>query len=109
MFTRPQVLGAWSLGDRVQASDGDAGDAFGSAVAADGSVVLVGAPDDEDAASGAGSAYIYESPIFNDGFETVDENRYPRSRARWSLRSFGAPHRLPIENLRSPNIGRSSS
>ncbi len=53
---------SWSQYYWLAASDGEAGDAFGSAVSlsADGNVILVGAcGDDVDGQTGQGSAYIY--------------------------------------------------
>lgn len=45
---------------KLVAADGDAGDAFGTAVAVTGESVLVGAPGDEDPNGGeSGSAYLY--------------------------------------------------
>ncbi|MCA8959071.1 MAG: hypothetical protein KDC38_01100 [Planctomycetes bacterium] len=41
------------------ASDGDPSDRFGDALAVDGDIAVVGAPGDDDMASGAGAAYIF--------------------------------------------------
>ncbi len=76
LFNRPQAFGDWTQADRFQASDGDIYDLFGRSVAIDGVVVVVGAPDDEQAAVGAGVAYIYEFPLFIDGFESGDTSAW---------------------------------
>ncbi|MBK1832580.1 FG-GAP repeat protein [Roseibacillus ishigakijimensis] len=53
---------------KLTAPDGAAGDAFGSSVAAGGEVMVVGAPDDDDAGQGSGSAWLFsihdwENPV----------------------------------------------
>ena len=45
---------------KLTASDGAAGDAFGSAVAVAGDVALIGAPADDEAGSNCGSVYVFE-------------------------------------------------
>ncbi|MDJ0771201.1 MAG: C25 family cysteine peptidase, partial [Ilumatobacter sp.] len=53
--------GAWLEGDTVPSGGGGLGDLFGSAVALDGSTLVVGAPGQNDAGfSGAGFAYFYD-------------------------------------------------
>ena len=47
---------------KLTASDGAGSDYFGLSVAIDGDVVLVGAPQDDDAGENSGSAYIFEEP-----------------------------------------------
>ena len=50
----------WTLQQQLQASDGAAGDLFGSAVAISGDTIVVGAPnDDTPAGADAGSAYVF--------------------------------------------------
>ncbi|MFQ5526160.1 MAG: hypothetical protein ACE5GX_07845 [Thermoanaerobaculia bacterium] len=65
LFERNQSGGEkWGQAAKLTASDPEAGDLFGSAVALDGSVALVGSPFDDDACSmdpacDSGSAYLY--------------------------------------------------
>jgi hypothetical protein len=56
-----QTDDSWVEQKKLVASDGDAEDAFGSSVSLsrDGSIALIGADYDEDASSGAGSAYVF--------------------------------------------------
>jgi hypothetical protein len=44
---------------RLLADDGAAGDDFGAAVAIDGTLAVVGAPEDDDAGGSSGAAYVY--------------------------------------------------
>jgi hypothetical protein len=48
---------------KLTASDAAANDAFGVSVTIDGDVVVVGAPQNDGAASDAGAAYIFEEPV----------------------------------------------
>lgn len=50
---------AWSQQAKLTASDGAAGDLFGSALSLDGDNLLVGAPHHDDVASNSGSAYVF--------------------------------------------------
>jgi hypothetical protein len=60
----------WRHEAMLTASDGDYGDIFGNAVAADGDLILIGARDDEvNGESLAGSAYVFRY----DGAEWVEE------------------------------------
>jgi hypothetical protein len=49
----------WGLVKQIVASDGLAGDRFGSAVATNGMLILVGAPDDDETFIDQGSAYVF--------------------------------------------------
>ncbi|MFQ5741652.1 MAG: FG-GAP repeat protein [Acidobacteriota bacterium] len=51
---------SWSQQAKLTASDGAAGDGFGTSVALSGDTVAVGAFGDDDAGSSSGSAYVYE-------------------------------------------------
>ncbi len=51
--------GAWSLTQKITASDPGADDGFGSSVAISGEFAIVGAHLDDDGATNAGSAYIF--------------------------------------------------
>lgn len=51
---------AWSLTQKLTATDAEEGDSFGWYVSADGDRLLVGARDDDDKADNAGAAYIFE-------------------------------------------------
>lgn len=48
----------WSQVSKLKASDGAAGDRFGSAVALDGDYALIGAQNDDDMGTDSGSAYV---------------------------------------------------
>ena len=54
--------GVWSQDQKIVATDGEAGDRFGAAVAGGGPIAVIGAPDDNHGMFGidAGSAYIFE-------------------------------------------------
>ena len=45
--------------DKLVAIDGAAGDDFGAAVAVDGTIAVVGAPEDDDDGSSSGAAYVF--------------------------------------------------
>jgi hypothetical protein len=51
--------GTWTLEAKLVASDGQAEDSFGAAVAMDGIWALVGAPFDDDLGTDAGAVYVY--------------------------------------------------
>ena len=51
---------------KLTASDGAAGDSFGASVAIDGDTVAVGAPGNDDTATGSGSAYVYRATGWTD-------------------------------------------
>jgi len=59
VFERGQD-GTWSQVAKLIADDGDSHDFFGGAVAIDGDVIAVGAPDDEELGNWSGSAYVFE-------------------------------------------------
>jgi len=61
LFTRQDT--DWVQTSRLMASDVEEGDSFGKAVAADGDVILVGSPCDND---DTGAAYIFAGPIAGD-------------------------------------------
>lgn len=46
---------------KLKASDGASGDRFGAAVALWGTLIAVGAPEDDDGATGAGSVYLFST------------------------------------------------
>jgi len=50
---------AWSDGERLVANDAAADDLFGSSVATNGSVVVIGCPGDDDAGAEYGSVYVF--------------------------------------------------
>ena len=52
--------GVWSETARIAASDPNVGDNFGYSVAIDGSMVVIGAPYDDEGGVNAGAAYIFE-------------------------------------------------
>jgi hypothetical protein len=49
----------WSQQQKLIAADGAAGDRFGSAVAIDGDVLVIGSPTDDDTGTNSGSAYFF--------------------------------------------------
>ncbi len=49
----------WLLQQKLQAKDGTAFDAFGTAVALNGDTAIIGAPGDDDSAVDSGSAYVF--------------------------------------------------
>ncbi len=51
--------GNWTERAKLTASDGSAGDEFGSEVSVDGDTALIGTPDDDDNAEHSGSAYVF--------------------------------------------------
>jgi len=51
----------WTETAKLTANDAAAGDLFGTSVAVDGSLVIVGSPQDDDAGAVSGSAYIYRT------------------------------------------------
>jgi hypothetical protein len=53
-------LGYWSKFKEITASDGQVDDQFGTSVAIDGDILVVGAQGDDDAAELAGAVYIFE-------------------------------------------------
>jgi len=61
----------WVFEQRIEASDGDGGDEFGSDVAISDGVIIVGANDDNVCGSRSGSAYVYR---FN-GTEWEEEQK----------------------------------
>lgn len=60
VFTEDQVNGDWQKSFTLEASDGELADYFGSWIAASGGTILVGAWGDDDMASTAGAAYVFE-------------------------------------------------
>ncbi|MEW6073443.1 MAG: hypothetical protein AB1726_12745 [Planctomycetota bacterium] len=57
VFTRDGTL--WSLEAKLVASDGAAGDRFGTSLSMDGATALVGAPGDDDRGGDSGSVYAF--------------------------------------------------
>jgi len=51
----------WSQTAKLLPDDGDYGDQFGSSVAIDGRVCVIGTPNDEDQGNWSGSAYVFEA------------------------------------------------
>lgn len=66
LFHSPNA-NSWTQFDKITASDGSAGDAFGSSVSISGSQAVIGAPLD----GGAGSAYIFRNN--GTGYSEVDK------------------------------------
>lgn len=57
VFTRSGTT--WAQQAKLLAPDAAPGDGFGYAVAIEGDTIVVGAPNDDDAGSGSGSAYVF--------------------------------------------------
>ena len=76
---------SWALAQKITASDGAAGDGFGSAVALSGDALLVGAPLHDEGASDTGSVYqfVRSAGVFG------DESKLPQS-GRAAGRRFGS-------------------
>lgn len=55
-----RIIANWTQQVKLTATDAAAGDEFGSSVAINGDYVVVGAPKDDDGASNAGSAYVFQ-------------------------------------------------
>ena len=73
VFVRP-ASGDWSEARQVAkltASDGAAGDRFGTSVSVDGDTIVVGANGDDDSGSATGSAYVFVRP--SAGWATTTE------------------------------------
>jgi hypothetical protein len=66
---------SWVQEQKLTASDGAAADNFGESVDIHGDVIVVGAPEDDDVAAGAGSAYVFR---FN-GVTWVEEKKLTAS------------------------------
>lgn len=54
------IFSEWVMQQRLTASDGNAFDEFGYAVDIEGNMLVIGAPDDDDASDIAGAAYVFE-------------------------------------------------
>jgi hypothetical protein len=68
--------GSWRRTQTLVASDGDAGDRFGTSVSISGGRALFGAPFDDENANDAGAAYVFEPnqpPVANDDQATTSE------------------------------------
>ncbi len=74
LFEKP--LGGWidtaQETAKLTASDGSANHYFAQSVAIDGEVVLIGAPLDDETASNAGAAYVFDRPV--GGWEDATES-----------------------------------
>ena len=55
-----QAGGGWTQVAKLTASDGNAGDLFGTSVSLSGDRALVGARSDDDKGAGSGSAYVFD-------------------------------------------------
>lgn len=60
-FTHASIASTWLDSHKLTATNGGDGDRFGSAVAIDGSLALVGAHKDDDLGSSSGSAYLFDT------------------------------------------------
>lgn len=62
----------WTQQARLQASDGEPADAFGSAVAITGTTALVGAYGDDDAGPAVGAAYVFRYDLYSPDVWTLE-------------------------------------
>lgn len=69
--------GSWSLVQRLTASDGAQGDHFGGAIAVEGEIAVVGAPDHAETGALSGAAYVFRY----DGANWVEEAKLTASNA----------------------------
>lgn len=53
----------WTETAKLKASDGTAGDTFGEALSLSGDLLVVGSPQDDDAGSASGAAYVFERSL----------------------------------------------
>lgn len=60
----------WIESARLASIDGESGDQFGKSVSLSGERLTVGAVFDDDSGFNSGSAYIFNLPVFVDGFES---------------------------------------
>lgn len=63
VYERDESTGQWNESTKFVASDGAAGDLFGTSVSISGNVATVGAPDDDDKGFSSGSVYVFEQFI----------------------------------------------
>jgi hypothetical protein len=66
---------SWQQQDSLTAGDGEEGDGFGTAVAIDGSTIVIGAHGDDDLGDRSGSAYIFT----NNGGHWVEDTKITAS------------------------------
>ena len=59
VYVYRRAAGLWSLSQKLGATDAQAGDNFGSAVALDGDVLAIGASRDDDRGADAGAVYVF--------------------------------------------------
>jgi len=88
VFTRTGTT--WTQQQKLVASDGAAGDAFGCSVSLSGNTALIGAPYDDDNGGDSGSAYV---------FIKQSENQPPGSIVAWGYNGSGQC------NVPCPNSG----
>ncbi|HRI69407.1 MAG TPA: FG-GAP repeat protein [Polyangium sp.] len=60
IYVTTRTANVWAAPRRILASDATSGDAYGTAVALQGSTAVVGSPSDDDVGTNAGSAYLLD-------------------------------------------------
>ena len=100
--------GAWSLIDKLTASDGATDDEFGISVAVDGDTVVVGAHWDDDNGSKSGSAYVYE---ILDWAAIPDSGAGETNATSYTVTGLanGVEHRFRIRAVNSVGTGPASA
>lgn len=77
---------AWVMTQKLTASDGEAGDNFGSSVFIDGDYIVVGASGDDDGGADAGAAYIFT----NKGGSWIEQTKIDAGADSASGDAFGS-------------------
>jgi hypothetical protein len=77
----------WGQRKKLGASDAGDNDWFGSAVAVDGDLVIVGAPEEDSVATNAGAAYVFERDL--GGADNWGERRKVTSTDSYATQFFG--------------------
>jgi hypothetical protein len=85
------IRGAWMVEQTLVAPVPASGDRFGAAVALEGDVLIVGAPEDDDFGSNAGLAYVFHRADGVWALETTLKNESPAANDQfgWSLALSG--------------------
>ena len=86
----PALSAQWPECHKLLPNDGQAGDLFGSAVATDGTLVVVGAPSADDLGSSSGSAYILGAQSGAQHLELLPSNGAPNDQFGASVAVDGA-------------------
>jgi hypothetical protein len=113
LYTLNGTLNTWGDERKIVASDGDAGDEFGDAVAMSGTGhLVVGAPYDDDKGTNTGAVYLYTlnstSTTWGDEQKIVASDGAAEERFGWSVAMSGTGHLVvgaPWDNDKGTNTG----